>query len=189
MKLLFDFFPILLFFVTFKLYDDPGEGILAATAVIIVATCLQVLITWVRHRSVEKMHLITLGIMVVLGGITLFLQDEIYVKWKPTVVNWLFAAGFLASQFIGKKTLVERMMGAQLQLPPPVWTRLNISWVVFFIVCGVLNLYVVYHFDTDTWVNFKLFGLMGLTFLFLIGQGLFLVRYWRDDETGKTGES
>ena len=182
MKLLFDFFPILLFFVTFKLYDDPNTGILAATAVIIVATCIQVAITWIRSRKVERLHLITLAIVVVLGGITLLLQDEIYVKWKPTVVNWLFALVFLGSQFIGQKNLVRRMMGAKIELPDKVWKRLNTSWVIFFLVVGLLNLYVVYNFDTDTWVNFKLFGLMGLTILFVVGQGVFLIKHMPDDD-------
>ena len=177
MKLLFDFLPVALFFITYKLHDDPQEGIFAATIVIIVATSLQVLFTWLRYRRVERMHLITLALVIVLGGITVILKDAIYLKWKPTVVNWLFASGFLVSQFIGNKTLVERMMGKHLQLPSPVWVRLNLAWVGFFVTLGLVNLYVVYNYDTDTWVNFKLFGLLGLTLAFLLLQGLFLIRY------------
>jgi len=176
-KLLFDFFPIILFFVTFKFFDDPHQGILAATAVVIVATSAQVAFTWLRHRKVENMHLITLALVVVLGGVTLLLNDEIFIKWKPTVVNWLFALAFLGSQFVGKRPLVERMLGSSVTLPAAIWTRLNLSWVVFFIAVGFLNLYVVYNYDTDTWVNFKLFGLMGLTLAFVVAQGFYMVRH------------
>jgi len=177
MKLLFDFFPIALFFITFKLYDDPKEGILAATGVIIVATIVQVMVSWYRSRRVERMHLITLGLVVVFGGATLVLEDELFIKWKPTVVNWLFAAAFLVSTRIGGKNLVRRMMEGNVELPDPIWGRLNMSWVVFFLLMGLANLYVVYNFDTDTWVNFKLFGLMGLTLLFVVAQGFYLVRH------------
>ena len=182
MKFLFDFFPILLFFITFKLYDNQHDGILAATAVVIVATLVQVLITWIRQRSVEKVHLITLAMVVVLGGITLILDDEIYIKWKPTALYWIFALAFLGSRFIGKKTLVARLLGGQISLPEPVWRRLNISWVVFFLFLGILNLYVVYNYDTDAWVNFKLFGVTGLMLVFIIAQGFYFSRYLPDDE-------
>lgn len=185
MKLLYDFFPVLLFFVTYKLYDDPTEGILAATAVIIVATCVQVTITWVRERRVQRMHLVTLVLVVILGGITLALEDEIYVKWKPTAVNWLFAAVFLASQFVGRKNLVRRIMESKVALPDLVWTRLNLGWVSFFFFLGAVNLYVVYNFDTDTWVNFKLFGLMGLTVVFVFAQALYLMRHVSDEDAGE----
>lgn len=182
MKLLFDFFPIVLFFVTFKMFEDQHQGILAATGVVIVATCVQVAITWFRHRKVENLHLITLVLVVVLGGVTLLLDDEIFIKWKPTVVNWLFAGAFLASQFVGRRPLVERMLGASVKLPAAVWTRLNLSWVVFFTAVGVLNLYVVYNYDTDTWVNFKLFGLMGLTLAFVVAQAFYMMRHTPDED-------
>jgi len=182
MKLLFDFFPIVLFFITFKLYDNPHDGILAATAVVIAATLVQVLITWIRQRKIEKVHIITLAMVVVLGGITLALNDEIYIKWKPTALYWVFALAFLASRFFGKSTLVERILGAQITLPIQIWQRLNISWVVFFIFLGILNLYVVYNYDTNTWVNFKLFGVTGLMLVFIIAQGFYFSRYLPDDE-------
>lgn len=177
MKLLFDFFPILLFFITFKLHDDAKEGILAATAVIIVASTLQVLISWLWRRKIEKMHLITLVLVIVFGGITLILEDEIFIKWKVSVVNWLFAAAFLGSEFFGKKNFIRRMMESSVSLPPATWTRLNLSWVSFFTVMGLINWYVIYNFDTNTWVNFKLYGQLGLTFLFVIAQGFFLMRH------------
>lgn len=182
MKLLFDFFPIILFFVTFKMYDDPKEGILAATAVIIVATVVQVGVSWWRRRQIERMHVITLVLVVVFGGATLILEDEMFIKWKPSVVNWLFAAAFLGSQFIGNKSLIQRMMDKSIDLPADIWRRLNYSWVSFFILMGVLNIYVVYNFDTETWVNFKLFGLLGLTIVFVVLQGMYLMRHMpRDD--------
>ncbi len=179
MKFLFDFFPILLFFVAYKMY-----GIYVATGVAIAASFVQVALFWARHRRFENMHLVTLGLIVVLGGATLWLQDERFIKWKPTLVNWLFALVFLGSQFIGKKPITERMMSSAISLPAHIWSRLNLSWVVFFVASGLANLYVVYNYDTDTWVNFKLFGLMGLTFAFVIAQGFYLARYMpTDDDT------
>ncbi len=172
MKLLFDFFPIVLFFIAYKY-----SGIYAATAVAIAATVVQVAYVWLKHRKVEKMHLVTLALIVVFGGATLLLKDEMFIKWKPTVLNWLFGLAFIGSQFIGEKTLVERMMGANVQLKINIWGRLNLSWAIFFFAVGFINLYVVYNFDTDTWVNFKLFGILGLTFAFVIAQALFLARY------------
>jgi len=172
MKLLFDFFPILLFFIVFKLY-----GIFAATAVAIVATFLQVGYFWFKHRRFEKIHIITLVLITVFGGATLILEDEIFIKWKPTVLNWLFAVAFIGSQFIGKKTIAERMMGSAFELPKKIWLRLNWSWAVFFVALGFANIFVLYNYDTETWVNFKLFGMMGLTLLFVIIQSLILARF------------
>lgn len=172
MKILFDFFPILLFFIGFKLYD-----IYVATMVAIVATAVQVGVVWFRTRKVEPTHLITLALIVVFGGATIYFKDELFIKWKPTVVNWLFGFAFLLSQWFGDRTLVERMMGASVQLPSTIWRRLNLLWTLFFITLGFANLFVVYTFDTETWVNFKLFGLLGLTVLFAIGQSIYLSRY------------
>ena len=178
MKLLFDFFPIILFFAAFKFY-----GIYVATAVAIVATIVQVGYTWIKHRKVETMHWITLILITVMGGLTIYLQDEQFIKWKPTVINWLFGLAFLGSQFIGKKPFVERMMSGNLELPSPVWKRLNLSWATFFIVLGFVNLYVIYNFDTETWVNFKLFGMLGLTVTFVFLQAIFLSKYMPEPET------
>lgn len=172
MKLLVDFLPILLFFVAYKLYD-----IYIATAVAIAASVIQVAWSWLRHRKVENMQWVTMGLIVVLGGLTLMLRDETFIKWKPTLVNWLFAAVFLASQYIGSKSVLQRMMAGNLTLPEPVWQRLNWIWVSFFVALGAINLYVAYSYDTETWVNFKLFGMMGLTIVFIIAQGFYLSRY------------
>lgn len=175
MKFLFDFFPILLFFIAFKAYD-----IYVATAVAIVASIIQVGWIWLQKRKVEKMHIITLVMIVVLGGATLILQDETFIKWKPSVVNWAFGLAFIGSHFIGKKVIVQRMMEASVELPAHIWPRLNIAWAVFFIALGFANLYVAYNFNTDTWVNFKMFGMIGLTFVFIIGQAFFIGKYIKE---------
>jgi len=172
MKFLFDFFPILLFFIAYKLY-----GIYVATVVAIVAAFAQLGLFWAKHRRFEKMHLVTLALIVVFGGATLILHDEMFIKWKPSVLNWLFGIVFIGSQFIGEKTLVERMMGANVTLPAAVWNKLNISWGLFFLALGFINLYVVYTFDTNTWVNFKMFGMLGLTLVFVLAQSVYLMRH------------
>jgi intracellular septation protein len=184
MKFLYDFFPIVLFFISYKVY-----GMYVATAVIIVSSLLQVGYSWYRHRKVEKMHLITLVIVLVFGGLTLILQDPVFIKWKPTVVNGLFAVAFLGSQFIGKKTLVERMMSTQIELPSAVWRRLNLTWVAFFVVSGAANIYVAYNFSEDTWVNFKLFGVLGLTFAFIIIQAFYISRHLPDEALAEAEEA
>ena len=186
MKLFFDFLPIVLFFIAYKfgggtyLWDGQGydiKGIYVATAVMIVATICQNAYSWFRHGKLEKSHLITLVMVVTLGGATLWLQDPNFIMWKPTVVNWLFAAAFLGAQFFTKQSLLERMMSEHLQLPNFVWSRLNFAWIIFFILSGVANLYVAFNFDEATWVNFKLFGLLGLTILFIIAQSVYLSRH------------
>ena len=186
MKLLLDFFPILLFFTAYKFgpaltpADYPWlkeNPIYLATLVAIAASVLQVAYTWSRNRKVENMHLVSLVLIVVFGGATLYLRDPQFIKWKPTVLNWLFGAVFLGSQMFGERTVIERMLGGQLELPGQVWRRLNLAWAVFFIVIGCVNLYVAYEFEEQDWVNFKLFGMLGLTFLFVILQSFYLSRY------------
>ncbi len=184
MKLLFEFFPILLFFVTYKLYD-----IYIATATAIVAAIIQVIVGRYQQKRWVPVHLITLAIIVIFGGATLLLQDEVYIKWKPTVLNWLFALVFLGSQFVGKKTIAERMMGNQIQLPNNLWTRLNSGWIMFFIISGLSNLYVMRHFDTATWVNFKLFGLLGMTICFIIAQSIYISRHMTPEGNDDRKES
>jgi len=218
MKFIADFFPIILFFIAYKFY-----GIFTATAVAIAASAAQVAWMWFRHHRVENMQMVTLGLLVVFGGMTITLRDPIFVMWKPTIVNWLFAVVFLATQFIGDSTLVERMMRHAIDVPGEVWRRLNLMWIGFFLFSGLANLYVVYvgsgFYETqqalvtaagltetdlsscaeqftgklfdlcqntkaseETWVNFKLFGMMGMTILFVIAQGFYLARHIHDEE-------
>lgn len=180
MKQLLEFIPIILFFIAYKLYD-----IYVATGVVIVATIIQVAITWFKYRKVEKMQWITLALIIVMGGATIYLQNENFIKWKLTIIEWLFGFAFLGSQFIGKKTFVERMMGANLALPVPVWKRLNLLWSGFFIGVGCLNLYVMYSFNTDDWVTFKTFVVPGLMVVFIIVQMIFLYKYLPETEEKK----
>ena len=126
------------------------------------------------------MHVITLVLTVILGGLTLLLKDIRFIKWKPTAVNWVFALVFLGSQFIGKKPIIRRMMDHAISVPDEIWTKLNMGWVVFFIFSGIANLYVAYNFSTEFWVNFKVYGLLGLTFIFAIGQAMYMSRYIKD---------
>lgn len=183
MKVIADFLPIILFFVAYKTYD-----IYVATAVAIAASVIQVAWSWITTRRVEKMHLITLGVIVLFGGATLILRDPVFIKWKPTIVNWIFAVAFLGSQFFGRKSFLRHLMDHAVQAPDAVWTRLNYAWITFFLFSGAANLYVAYHYDEDTWVNFKLFGMMGLTFAFIIAQSLYIYRYVQT-ETESTEES
>lgn len=176
MKFLFDFLPVLLFFIAFKLYD-----IYIATAVAIAGSIAQTGWLWLRYRRIERMPLFTLLLIVVLGGSTLIFHDEYFIKWKPTAVNWLFAVVFLGSQWVGQKPILERMLSENLELPAPVWLRLNLAWVGFFLTMGLANLYVALNFDTETWVDFKLFGMLTLTLIFVIAQAIYLARHIKPD--------
>ena len=177
MKFLFDFFPILLFFVAFKF-----SGIYVATAAAIAATFLQVGWSWLRHRKADNMLWASFAIILVFGGATLLLHDETFIKWKPTVLYWLFAAILLGAQLIFGKNPIRAMMGKQMSLPDAVWKKLNLSWAGFFGAMGAANLYVAYNFATDIWVNFKLFGGIGLLLAFAFGQALMLSRYLEEPE-------
>ncbi|MDH3688908.1 MAG: septation protein A [Gammaproteobacteria bacterium] len=185
MKLLFDFLPLLLFFATFSLY-----GIYVATAVAIVASVLQVAWFWLKHRRFETTHLITLAVVTVFGGLTIALHDDTFIKWKPTVVNWIFAALVLGSQLFGKKTALEFLLGSQLELPASIWRNVNLSWGIFFLALGAINLYVAFYYGLDMdpetrtqlWVKFKVFGMLGLTLAFSIIQMLFIAKHVRIDQ-------
>jgi intracellular septation protein len=172
MKFLFDLFPVVLFFVAFKLFD-----IYIATATAIAATFLQIGWLKLRGRKVDTMMWVTLAIIVVFGGATLALHDEMFIKWKPTVLYWLFATALAGAELLFRKNLIRAALSEQVKLPDPVWMRLNWSWAGFFVFMGAANLYVAFNFSTDTWVNFKLFGGMGLMLAFVVAQALFLARY------------
>ncbi|MCI0509186.1 intracellular septation protein A [Chromohalobacter marismortui] len=177
MKMFLDFLPIVLFFAVYHFSGD----ILLATLVLIPATLLQVAFMWWRYRRVEKMQLVTLVLVVVMGGATVLFHNPAFIQWKPTVVNWLFALAFLLAPLFGGKTLVERMIGKAITLPAATWRRLNLAWALFFMALGALNVYVFKTYDEATWVNFKLFGMLGLTLLFVLGQGIYLARHMPRD--------
>ena len=165
MRILVDFLPIIVFFVTYKY-----AGVYAATGAIIIAMAFQIAVQWFRDKKVNKMLLISAILVSVFGGITLLVRDPIFIQWKPTVVNWLFALAFFGSRYIGNKTLAEKMMGQAVKLETKIWRQLNLMWIGNFTFLGAANLYVVYNYDEATWVNFKLFGMLGLTLLMVLIQ-------------------
>jgi intracellular septation protein len=181
MQLLFDLFPVVIFFVAYKLAD-----IYIATGAIIVAVILQIGLQYGLKRKVSTMALVSSVLVLVFGGLTLLIHDKAFIQWKPTVVNWLFAVAFLASQFVGGKPIVQRMLGEQIHLPAAAWTRLNLSWVAFFVVMGAANIYVAYTFAESVWVNFKLFGVLGLTVVFVVIQGIWLASKGEDVKPTET---
>lgn len=224
MKFLFDFFPLALFLIVYKFGD-----IYTATMVIIAASFVQVGVHWLIHRRFEKMHLVSLALFVVLGGMTLYLRDKRFIMWKPTIVNWLFAAAFIATAFIGEKPIIQRMFGGQMKMADAIWRKLNVGWIIFFIISGLVNLYFAQSYITaqnelvaaapsltsdqladldcqtlftgeirplcqtasdreKTWVTVKVFGLMGLTILFIIGQSIFLMRHIESDDEPSSDE-
>ena len=197
MKLLFDLFPVILFFVAFKYSEKNPElaaswvaslmgsatvdpkiaPILLATVVVILATIAQIIWVAFRHGKVDKMLWVSLVLVVVFGGMTLVFQDESFIKWKPTILYWVFAGSMGFAALVMKKNAIKAMLGEQLTLPEPVWTKVNLSWIAFFVVMGFLNLIIAFNFPTDIWVNFKLFGGMGLMLVFVLGQGFLLSKY------------
>ncbi|HXJ09247.1 MAG TPA: septation protein A [Burkholderiales bacterium] len=175
MKFLFDLLPVALFFVAFKI-----AGIYVATGVAIATTFLQVGWLKLRGQRVHPMLWASLGIIGVFGGATLFLQDETFIKWKPTVLYWLFGVVLAASALLFRRNLIRVMLSEQVQLPEPIWARLNWSWVGFFVFMGAANLYVAYNYSTDSWVDFKLFGGTGLMLAFVVAQSFVLAKYMQD---------
>lgn len=200
MKFLFDLLPVILFFAAYKFAGAQPEAshafathwlgdnialtqapILIATAVTIVATFAQIAIVWVRHRKVDTMLWVSLAIIVVFGGATLFFHNPTFIKWKPTALYWMFGVVLLGSAWLLQRNLIRKMLEAQIKLPDPVWTRLNLAWAGFFIAMGLLNLYVAYNYSEETWVNFKMFGGMGLMLAFVLAQGFYLSRHMEEE--------
>jgi len=177
MKLLFDLFPIILFFASFKLF-----GIFAATATAIAATVLQIVWTKWRHGKVDTMLWISFAIISVFGGATLLLHDETFIKWKPTILYWVFSITLLASNLLLGKNLMRALLHEKLALPVRVWDHVNLAWSLFFAALGVVNLYVAFNYSTDTWVNFKLFGTTGIMLLFVLLQAMALSKYAEEDK-------
>ena len=178
MKFLFDIFPVILFFAAYKFF-----GIYTATAVAIAATAVQIGWVWFRHRKVDNMQWISLALIAVFGGATLLLRDETFIKWKPTVLYWLFSIVLLVSELAFHKNLIRAMMEKQVSAPDTVWKKLLAGWIGFFAVMGVINLYVAYGYSTDTWVNFKLFGGIGLMVVFVIAQAVILAPHMKEKGT------
>lgn len=178
MKFLFDLFPVILFFIAFKFF-----GIYTATAVAMVATVAQIIYSKIRHGVVDRMLLISGVIITVFGGATLLLKDPAFIQWKPTVLYWLFAISLVIAQFIFKKNPMRSMMEKQISLPDAIWSKLNLAWATLFLALGFLNLYVAFNYSQDTWVNFKLFGITGILFVFIIFQTLILSKYLGKEDT------
>jgi intracellular septation protein len=177
MKFLFDFFPAAAFLIAMFIPENREEGIYLATKVIIVTSFLQIIVSWFFTRRIEKQYVIIFLVVLVLGSATLFLHDERFIKWKPTIVFWLFALACLGSQFIGKDNIPRKLMGHMFEAPVAVWLRVNMSLVVFFVVLGLINIYVAQNYATETWAFFKVFGIMGINFVFILGLVMYLSRY------------
>lgn len=172
MKFLIDFFPIVLFFIAYKLI-----GIYAATAIAIAASLVQVLMFRLKYQTYDKFQVISFGIILVLGSATLFFQNPWFIKWKPTGIYWLTTLAFIITTYVGQKPLIQKMMEHNIKLPNKIWKRLNLAWALFFALMGAANLYVAYTFDTNVWVNFKMFGGIGFTLIFVFIQALYLTRH------------
>jgi len=203
MKFFLDFFPVLLFFLVYKFFGDippqfvdltnslpiveinpqePKDAIYFATLVLIIATIAQNIVHFLIYHKLEKMHLISLGILLAFGTLTLAFKDPLFIKWKVSIFNWFFGAAIIGSQFISKKSLIERMMSHAINVPQNIWKQVNMVWGLFFLLVGVVNIYVAYNYSEDTWVNFKLFGVLGMTFVFMILQGIYLAKHALPEE-------
>jgi len=213
MKILFDFLPILLFFGAFKYGEShkdwaasfasqhfgfivsgglvgPNEApVLLATLVVIFATLAQIAFLLARGKKIDLMLWVSLALVTVLGGATIWFHSDTFIKWKPSVLYWVMALSLLVSQLVFQKNLLKTLIGAQIELPDNIWQRLNLAWVTFFVLMGVLNLYVAYTFSTDTWVNFKLFGGIGLMLAFTVAQGLYLSRHIKHPDSAPAAKT
>ncbi|WP_296261531.1 MULTISPECIES: septation protein A [unclassified Pseudomonas] len=190
MKQFIDFIPLILFFIVYKISPQAVDilghsfmvgGIFSATAVLIASSIVVYGILYIQQGKLEKSQWLTLAGCLVFGSLTLAFHSETFLKWKAPVVNWVFALVFAGSHFVGDRLLIQRIMGHALTLPQAIWTRLNIAWIVFFLFCGAANLYVAFTYQAF-WVDFKVFGSLGMTLVFLIGQGIYLARHLHDAE-------
>lgn len=211
MKFFLDFFPVVLFFLAYKFFGDlppqlvesanaipfieinaeePKDAIYFATLTLIVATLIQNLGNLLVFKKLEKMHLISLGILIAFGSLTLAFKDPLFIKWKVSIFNWFFGVAIIGSQYIGKKPLIQRMMDQAINVPKNIWRQINLVWGLFFLFVGVVNIYIAYTYSEETWVNFKLFGVLGLTFVFMIAQGIYLAKHAiLDEQETKKGET
>ncbi|MEE9350917.1 MAG: septation protein A [Thiotrichaceae bacterium] len=209
MKFLFDFLPVVLFFAAYKLFgsvppeliqavnqipyvdlsqSEPRDSLIFATLVLLIASVVQNVLHWLVYKRFEKMHLISMAILLVFGSMTIAFKDPDFIKWKVSIFNWVFAVAMLGSLFIGKKTLIERMMSQAISVPKKTWNTVTVMWALFFGFIGILNLVVAFYYPGENdknWVNFKLFGIFGLTIVFMIAQAMYLSRYATDDGTNE----
>lgn len=177
MKFLFDLFPIIFFFIAYKI-----AGVYVATLVAMLTAVAQVTFSWFKHRKVDPMLWAGLALIIVFGGATLLLHDEIFIKWKPTILYWLLALSLLVSAFFFKKNLIKAAMSQHIAIANEKWSILNIAWCLFFIILGIANLYIAYYYPTDVWVNFKLFGSTGLTLIFVIAQSIWVAQHVQNSD-------
>lgn len=177
MKQLLDFLPLIVFFVFYKLYD-----IFVASGALIVATAIALVYSWYKFRKLEKMTLVTFVLVAVFGGMTIYFHNSEFIKWKVTIIYALFAGALLVGQWVMKKPLIQSMLGKEITLPGSVWTRLNLAWAVFFIACGLLNIYVAFWLPESVWMNFKVFGLTALTLIFTLLSGVYMYRHMPAEE-------
>jgi intracellular septation protein len=206
MKILFDLLPVIFFFAAYKISgafpdeahalvtnwlasDIPADQapILIATFIAIVATALQIGVVWLRRGKVDRMLWVSLIIIAILGGATLAFHNPAFIQWKPTALYWLFGLILFVSDVVFRRNLIRRMLEGQIRLPDPIWRGLNLAWALFFVILGVLNLYVAFSFSQDAWVNFKLFGFTALIFVFALAQGLYLSKHLIEDDTNQSG--
>jgi intracellular septation protein len=176
MKLLFEMFPIILFFTVYKFKD-----IYIATAVAIVASILQIVYTYIENKKIEPPMLIGLAVIIIFGGATLIVREELFIKWKPTVLYWIFSLIMIIGRLIFKKNFIYELLHKQMEAPSNIWEKMNIMWILFFTAIGGLNLYIVYNYSTDIWVNFKLFGILGCMILFIVIQAVMIAPYLKND--------
>lgn len=176
-KFFFDFFPLILFYAVYKKYD-----LYMASGVIMAASFLQVAYSLMKHKKVENMHLISFVVVTIMGAATIILRNEMFLKWKITAVNILFGCAFLFSHFVGKKVIIERMLDGKIELPKKQLHVLNIMWTIFFFFLAIANTYIIYNFSTDTWVNFKVYGVLILTLIFTLIQGTYIAIHLREKQ-------
>lgn len=177
MKQLIDFIPLVVFFIVYKLYD-----IYYASGALVVATALALLFTWVKYRKVEKMMIFTFVLVTFFGTLTIVFHNDVFIKWKVTVIYSLFAIGLVVSQWVMKQSLIQSMLGKEITLPEKVWRTLNLAWALFFLFCGLLNIYVAFWLPQTVWVNFKVFGLTAMTLIFTLLSGVYIYRYMSDEQ-------
>lgn len=199
MKVFLDFLPVTLFFVVYKMADktrdilnaflpesasvwlaDQSDFILA-TLFLIPATLIPIIYVWQKERRIEKMHVITFAIVLLMGGLTIALDSPVFLKWKPTIVSWAFGLVFGVS-LLFNRNLLQKLLGDQITLPATVWTRLTLFWIGYFFITGLINIYVAYQFSEEIWVDFKLFGMLGLTLVFVVIQGFYLSQHIKPEE-------